>query len=65
MTRDLEKFLAGKINDYNIMLRKIYIDNIPKEKINLVNSFYPYALDNFHNIKSIADIDKKYDEIFK
>jgi hypothetical protein len=65
MNRDLEKFLAGKVNDYKIMLEKVYIDKIPKEKIKLVNSFYPYIIDNFNNIKSIEDIDKKYDEIFK
>jgi hypothetical protein len=63
MKRDLEKFIAKKISDYNTNQKIKNNGIIPKEKSKLLLDFYKYTLNN--SIISIYDVPNKFKEIMQ
>jgi len=62
MKREFEKFLGGKILEYQSNLKRINNGIIPKSNSDLILGFYSYSLNHF--IESLEDIPNKYQEIF-
>ena len=63
MKRELEKYLAVKVSEYQTGLRIKFNGVIPKSKSDLMFDFYNYLLSN--SIESLKDIPKKYQEIIQ